>query len=163
MAEVSFQLDAIHQSDPELPVDGLHVACGERDVCFRLPTYTDLIAIASARDEGTARQALAMRCVLRDTGQSEELDEETLAAMSTSMATADPQAEVELSVTCPNCADTRLAAFVIGDFLWREVATWATGLLRDVHTLAARYGWLESDVLALSPRRRQLYVEMALA
>ena len=35
------------------------------------------------------------------------------------------------------------------------------GTLRDVHGLAAAYGWREEDVLRLSPTRRQIYLELA--
>ena len=38
---------------------------------------------------------------------------------------------------------------------------WARRTLRDVHVLARAYGWREADVLALSPTRRQIYVELS--
>jgi hypothetical protein len=33
-------------------------------------------------------------------------------------------------------------------------------MLREVDTLAAAYHWAEADILALSPRRRQAYLEL---
>jgi hypothetical protein len=51
--------------------------------------------------------------------------------------------------------------FDIASFLWRETHGWAQGTLRDVHGLAAAYGWREEDVLRLSPTRRQIYLELA--
>jgi hypothetical protein len=35
--------------------------------------------------------------------------------------------------------------------------------LRDVHELASAYGWRESEILALSPQRRQAYLELVRA
>jgi hypothetical protein len=32
--------------------------------------------------------------------------------------------------------------------------------MREVHTLAAMYGWRETDILAMSAWRRQRYLEM---
>ena len=37
---------------------------------------------------------------------------------------------------------------------------WAVRLLGEVHELASAYGWREHDVLALSPWRRQAYLQM---
>ena len=51
--------------------------------------------------------------------------------------------------------------FDVAAFLWAAVERWALLTLRDVHQLALAYGWGEGDVLALSPLRRQLYLEMA--
>ena len=41
--------------------------------------------------------------------------------------------------------------------LWAEVEAWANELLHDVHALASAYGWSESDVVRLSPWRREWY------
>jgi hypothetical protein len=37
----------------------------------------------------------------------------------------------------------------------------AMRLVGDVHALARIYGWTEADVLAMSPRRRATYLELA--
>lgn len=52
-------------------------------------------------------------------------------------------------------------AFDIGAYLWEEVDAWADRTLRDVHLLAASYGWSERDILDLSPARRGRYLELA--
>ena len=44
--------------------------------------------------------------------------------------------------------------------LWSEIHAWARQLLRDVHALARAYGWREADILALSPTRRGIYLEL---
>jgi len=50
--------------------------------------------------------------------------------------------------------------FDILTYLWSEIEDWAQRLLLEVHTLALAYGWSERDILAMSPRRRRLYLEM---
>jgi hypothetical protein len=45
-------------------------------------------------------------------------------------------------------------------FFWEEIDVWAERTLSDVHRLASAYGWSESDILALGPRRRQRYLAL---
>jgi hypothetical protein len=45
-------------------------------------------------------------------------------------------------------------------FFWNEINTWAYRMLRDVHALATAYGWREADIVAMSPWRRQVYLDM---
>jgi hypothetical protein len=51
-------------------------------------------------------------------------------------------------------------AFDIASYFWDEINAWANRILREVHILASRYGWSERDILALSPWRRQFYLDM---
>jgi hypothetical protein len=76
------------------------------------------------------------------------------------MVQADPQADVQLALTCPACGHQWEATFDIASFFWSEIDSWAHRILREVHTLASAYGWREADILAMSPQRRQLYLEM---
>jgi hypothetical protein len=77
------------------------------------------------------------------------------------MAEADPQADVQLDLSCPACRHRWLAVFDIVSFLWSEIDASARRTLQDVHRLATAYGWREPDILALTPWRRQVYLEMA--
>jgi hypothetical protein len=52
------------------------------------------------------------------------------------------------------------AALDPGALLWDDVQAYARGVLGQVHSLARAYGWTESEVLSLSPRRRAAYLEM---
>ena len=54
------------------------------------------------------------------------------------------------------------ALFDAGEFLWNEVAACAQRLLRQIHLLARAYGWRESEILSLSPVRREAYLELVL-
>jgi hypothetical protein len=76
------------------------------------------------------------------------------------MADADPQADVRLALDCPACGHNFLAAFDVAAYLWSEVNAWAYRLLGEVHSLASAYGWREEDILAMSPWRRRVYLEM---
>ncbi|MGH8523199.1 MAG: phage baseplate protein, partial [Gammaproteobacteria bacterium] len=74
---------------------------------------------------------------------------------------ADPQSNLQISLTCPACGHCWEALFDIVFFLWAEINHWAERTLRAVHLLARAYGWREADVLAMSPTRRQMYLGMA--
>jgi hypothetical protein len=132
---------------------------------FRLPNSRDLSAIADHADIAAGRRQLFERCVLsaqRDGADisAAELPGDLVAAVIARMAEADPQAEVQIALTCPVCMYQWQATFDILSYFWQEIGDWAQRILREVHTLASAYGWREADILALSPRRRQFYLEI---
>jgi hypothetical protein len=128
---------------------------------FRLPDTLDVAAVAAERDLTRARTLLLERCIL-----SIELDGVSISsgqaprplldAVVEHMARVDPGGDVQVMLTCPK----REVAFDIASFFWTELDAWATRTLADVHTLAKAYGWRESDILAMSARRRQLYLDL---
>jgi uncharacterized protein (UPF0212 family) len=135
------------------------------EVQFRLLNSEDLLAIANAVDIASARRALFARCVVQAHRDDEytpidQLPDEVVSAVAESMALLDPQAEVQLTLTCPVCANQWQAAFDIVSYLWAEINAWAMCLLREVHSLARAYGWREADILAMSAIRRHWYLEM---
>jgi hypothetical protein len=91
----------------------------------------------------------------------EALPGQALEALQAQLEETDPFAALELQIHCPHCGNVTESDFDIADFLWREVEAEAMRLLRDVHVLARQYGWREADIIAMSPLRRQMYVEMA--
>ena len=83
-----------------------------------------------------------------------------LAAAAAAMAAADPQAAMTLDVDCPGCGAAVSTAWDVAPFFWAELHAWALRVLREVHTLAAAYGWTEATTLNLSAHRRRLYLQM---
>ena len=83
-----------------------------------------------------------------------------MAHVAEQMAARDPLAEIELALACPACGHQWQLVFDIASFLWLKIEMQARRLLREVHALARAYGWREADILALSPGRRQAYLEM---
>jgi hypothetical protein len=135
-------------------------------IAFRLPASDDLLALSRAPDRAAARRLLLDRCILNAEHDGARaavasLPEHIVAAVAARMAAADPQADVELALSCPACAHAWHAAFDVAGFFWQEIHAWAKATLRSVHALARAYGWREADVLALSPTRRQIYLELA--
>jgi hypothetical protein len=162
--ELALTVDDLRAVAPVIDASGLGQAVplstatdGYR-VEFRLPVVGDL-------RPGTTLPELVARCVLTATHDGEpadagELPAPVIEAISAEMAAADPQAEIELALTCPACGHAWTAAFDIAAFLWSELDTWARRTLGEVHQLASAYGWGEADILALGPARRATYLAM---
>jgi base plate protein len=132
---------------------------------FRLPNGFDLLALDQDADTTHDRMRLLQRCVLSARRETDEipaanLPDEIVTAIAAKMAEADPQADMLISLRCPQCMHQWLAPLDISSFFWSELDAWAAQLLRDVHSFALAYGWNETDILALSATRRRLYLEM---
>jgi hypothetical protein len=135
------------------------------DLRFCLPNSLDLAQVVRCGDVTAARNLLVQRCVLqasRDDGAVAvaALPETVLTTLAESMDQYDPQAEVQLNLSCPACGESWSVLFDIVSFFWTEICVQAKRLLREVHTLARAYGWREADILSMSAARRQSYLEM---
>jgi hypothetical protein len=169
--EMSFNIGDIqaarvpYEGESEEVIGAFSLSLADYEMSFRLPTSLDLAATADQRDIAAARNRLLERCLLAIRHNGEEtstaqLPAPVVDAIIEHMAQADPQADVQLALTCPACGHQWQAPFDIASFFWSEIDAWARRILHAVHTLASAYGWREADILAMSPRRRQLYLEM---
>jgi hypothetical protein len=143
----------------------LELASDGFELRFRLPDSLALAAVLECPDLSAARERLVQRCVLeaRRGGTpvaGSELPADIAAELSRSMSEHDPQAEVLIDLRCPSCRHRWQALFDIVTYFWTELSAQAQRLLREVHTLALAYGWHEADILGMSTRRRQFYLEM---
>jgi hypothetical protein len=145
--------------------DGLlAVSALDFEVELRLPDSQDLAASIQQADVAATRQALLERCVVdaRQGGTPtlpSDLPAPVVEAVEARLAEADPQADIRLALTCPDCAFSWEVSFDIVGFLWMELHAWACCILWEVHQLASAYGWRERDVLALTPVRRRFYLQ----
>jgi hypothetical protein len=117
------------------------------------------------RSAARARMLLLERCVLAiDRGGAavpvQSAPPALLDAVVTHMGQSDPQGDLQLTFNCPSCADQREIAFDVASFFWTEIEAWASRTFRDVHALASAYGWREADILAMSPWRREQYLDL---
>lgn len=169
--ELDFPIAAIRVPEPADVPDRFDWAGAGYRVIYRLPTAGDLAALGhrlSVSDGAPDPERwLIERCLVRveGTGASpadlpDEVFPALAAALAGSVTAADPRAEIELALTCPECGREWSAPFDIVGFLWRELDAWAARLLGEVHLLASHYGWSERDILALSPARRQRYLDL---
>lgn len=114
---------------------------------FRLPHLSDLSLAGDPL-------ALAARCALDEGGP---VPEAFLPVLDAAWTSADPAAEIQLTLACTACGETvearaDLALFVARDLDWK-----VRGLLAEIHALAGAYGWTEAEVLAVPAPRRRAY------
>jgi hypothetical protein len=132
---------------------------------FRLPSSLDIATVVNSGSAEKAHQHLLTRCLLQVecSGTScdvSELPDSIIEKLEQRIETLDPQAEIRISLTCPECSHSWNVLFDIAGYLWKEVNDWAVRMLQTVYRLAAGYGWSEREILNLSPVRRQLYLGM---
>lgn len=138
-----------------------------RDIVFRPPAAGDLVDLPA--DPEQALRALLLRCaqsLQSAAGGGAEiarLSAQEIETIADSMAAADPQADTSITLRCSVCNHCWNSLFDIAAFLWHEVDAWARRTLREVHALARAYAWSERDVLAMSPTRRRIYLELSRA
>jgi hypothetical protein len=164
--ELDFQLGDIRVSAEKQLTGELSLKQRGHTVRFRVPNSLDVLALENSKsDPLIGRQILLERCVTSATRRGkpvpvDQLPPEVTSAIAAQMNEADPQADVQLSLSCLACQHQWESGFDILTFFWNEIHAWALRALQEVHILASAYGWRENDILALSPWRRQIYLEM---
>jgi hypothetical protein len=164
---LEFSIDGadIRTASQQYPNETYVVTYTRYSVQFRLPNSLDLASLDPAADDQANRRHLLQLCVIAAQNDGAEiaaadLPQEVVTAISQRMAEADLDSDVRLALSCPACHHAWQAPLDIVSFFWTEIHSWAGRTLHEIHTLASEYGWREADVLALSPRRRQTYLEM---
>jgi len=131
-------------------------------VRFRLPTSRDLADAVAAPDQPLGIRRLIERCVI-EPRLPEGLPDDFVEALSNAIEKADPQAEIIISLGCPNCGKRWELLFDIAHFFWNEIAAQAQRLVHEIDALARAYGWTEREILSLPAQRRRTYLEMLAA
>lgn len=164
--EFSLDVPDLQAAAPEVKDERFQFAIDGYAVEFRPLNTSDLVQAIGCPDGKQEHMVLMERCVLDARRENERIATEQLPArvfeaLAAHMAQADPQAEIQLPLACPACDHRWRALFDIVSFFWSEIHAWAVRVLREVHLLASAYGWPEAEILAMSPVRRSLYLEMA--
>lgn len=149
---VELTFDTPPQSDTSAPLRLMHDG---RELEYRLPDTRDLIALLDCASIDDARARLAARCLALDS-----VPDDLVAPLAEALSTADPDGDLRVALTCPECGGAWEALFDPATHLWSEVESAAMRLLRDVDALAVAYGWSEEAILSMSPVRRQAYLRM---
>lgn len=163
--EMTFDVSDIRLGIETEPAETLSLTVAGYEVRFRLPNSLDLAAVGGSEGIAVTRQLLFERCLLAahcdgEERSAEQLPANVVAAVVERMAQVDPQADAQLALSCPSCRHQWQEIFDIASFFWSEISVWSSRILREVHALASAYRWREADILAMSPWRRQFYLEM---
>lgn len=136
---------------------------GEDRFSMRAASSLDLAAVGDQADLEMAGRLLMERCI--------EVNGRPVSDASPDLRPQEPvvmekfnrlnqAAEITCQVLCPECGHSEDVDLDIARFLWTEVRHGAARLLRDVHELAAAYGWSEGAILGMTGHRRHGYLEM---
>lgn len=162
--ELNFNVADIRASStsPDAP---LYLTHSGYELELRLPNSLDLLQLSDCSTIAEMRARLFEQCVVRVShdGQVEgpgDLPAEIVELAIARMGEADPQADVEVDLNCPECRHAWQTGFDIVVYLWSELHSWAMHMLREVHVLASSYGWGESEILSMTPQRRRGYLEI---
>lgn len=163
--DLPFAVDSVRVPASQTPALEGTVEVAGHSVRFRVPDSTDSVTAATTGTLAGARRVLLERCVLAAECDgvpvaAVDLPPAVLERVQEAMAQHDPQADVQLVLTCLNCEHLWSAVFDIAAFLWAEVDQWARRVLVDVATLASAYGWTEAEVLRLGSARREAYLQL---
>lgn len=154
------------QPVPETAHRQFHLDQEGYHVCFRLPNSQDMHRLLHDPVLRAQPQAVLLQCLLETAFEQQQIPAATLPPgildmVQQRMSEEDPQADISILLDCPVCKHQWEAVFDIGTYLWTEIHQWSLHLLQEVGLLAKAFSWSEQDILNMSARRRQLYIEMA--
>jgi hypothetical protein len=134
-------------------------------VSFRVPNGEDQEAAAALAQDSieSAVASILTRCVEELTTANQRVQNFpsiVVKKLQQRMVELDPQAEIILDLTCPECAARFAVPFDAADHVCRELTSTGQDLYREIHALALHYHWSEDAVLALPRRRRQIYIDL---
>jgi len=166
--EMSFSVVDVRASSNAEPLTMVSVERSGYELRLRLPNSLDLLELAGCPSPAEMRGRLFEQCVLsirhhdrtESVALTAKMPAEVIDAAIDQIAQADPQADVQVDLTCPCCGHEWQAGFDIVSYLWSELHARAIHLLREIHLLASAYGWRELDILNMSSWRRECYLEM---
>ncbi len=165
--ELELELDAeeILAQERVAPAEPAQLQVGKWDVSFRLPTEADVDAVQGERDVAVARDTLLQRCVITCRRGQEATSislapPEVAAGISARMEEYDPLAALDFGLQCGSCGHAWSSALEVDSFLWARLDAWVRRLLGEVHAIAKVYGWSEESIAAMSPWKRQIYLDL---
>jgi hypothetical protein len=136
------------------------------DVRFRLPTGADQEAVSglAQTDLNAASSMLLRNCIggiAREDGSTVEVISQSLETqLSSMMSDLDPQAELMLNMICPACSKNCSVIFDTASYLSKEMASHMEHIYREVHMLAFYYHWSESDIMGMTQKKRERYLDL---
>jgi|SRR5450432_1012498 hypothetical protein len=132
---------------------------------FRLLDSDDISRAIKDPVYRTDEKKILSDCILeaRKSGvicDAADLPEPVWEAMAGLMSKEDPQADIKVKISCPICKHQWQAKFDIMSFFWAEIHNWAQRMIQEIYLLARSFGWSEKEILNMSDRRRQMYIQM---
>ena len=161
---MGFHMDPTRLLIPPEP-EALVVEHQDYRLRLRPPSGRDLAMVLALGEETSAWEYLVEACLVsaRDSMgpvAPTSLPAEIIALAGEALAEADPGLIYRLSMKCIECGHQWSPQLDPALFLVREAKAAAKRILIEVDRLAKTYGWSEAEILAMSPRRRQTYLDL---
>jgi hypothetical protein len=158
-------IDVLLQAGGSRPRGESTIDVGGYTIEVRPVRWADVVSVEGERKVASVHGWLLRACVIAAAYagrpvSADELPAPIVTKIAATLAESDPLAEILLNVSCPACGYAWQLQLDVARFLWMEFSALAERLLREVHTLARVYGWGEEEILRLSSRRRQSYLEL---
>lgn len=153
--EIRFDLTALPR-ETEIP-DRIVVTHQGAGYGFRPPGTSDVADVMEI-SAATRAGALVQRCALDPL--PEPLPANLITDVSGAFEAIDPDAEITLQATCPECGAESSALFDIGAHFWQDICRRVRRVLHEVHYFASAYGWTEAQILSVPHYRRQEYLRL---
>ncbi len=154
-------------SEPATENDTITIALDGLSLVVRAPSALELEQLTATQpNERALRQAIVQLCIVScvdSYGCASALPDSVDSAIAKAIEQLDPLAAISVQLSCPDCGVGFEMPFDPADFVWREVTFAAERLLWEVDQIARVYHWSETDILAMTPTRRQAYLGMVLA
>ena len=146
--EFSMDVADLIVADPFAPLPATGTALGS-------------LAVADGLAEAlSARSADEDRCEVLSAALRARVPPGVPAAQGAALLENDPMVILSFPMICPACRHGWSPLLDVVGTLWSDVAAECQRALADVHSLAQAYGWTEDQILALSPDRRQAYIDL---
>ncbi len=130
---------------------------------FRLPNSQDMLSVSTIDSKDKQVDQLIQSCMVNSSIAKkgiQKLSEDLKTRIVKRMEEEDPQANIVMNLSCPECENEWNATFDIMQYLWTEINEWAVRFVQDVYLIASNFGWSEKDILEMNRFRRDLYLNM---
>ena len=163
LLEISLALDDLlalqHQAERR---ELLEWRDGAMALQLRRPTGGDQRTWRSTvfENSAAAQSEIVRSLLVEETKTTEEPDSAWIQALDAELAAFDPLVAFSVRIACAECGRENEFPVELEELALRELGKIQEQLLRDVHRLAARYHWSESEVFAVTPERRERYLRL---
>lgn len=162
--EMDLDLAGIGQlQDQVRPIITVDSDCGT--LRLRLPTGSDQLRWRklAATDPDALTGVMAKDLLVSVSGKAPAEDWQLPAAcfreIEDRLEEADPLTVFKIVVECPECGEQQSMDCDLEPLLLTELRHAQARLFDEVDRLASHYHWSEADILAMTPQRRQQYLE----
>lgn len=147
----------------DVEIESLSLDYDDHQISFRLPNSQDVLEVINLPNIYEQEDQLIQKCLVKSTlsnNHFEDIQKDIKDELLLKMEEHDPQANIIMNLSCPECKNEWKSTFDIMEYLWTEINEWGIQMMKDIYLLAQNFGWSEKAILEMSRFRRNLYINM---